>query len=298
MMDGTTRMSTTQPETVPDAYEMVCMEVLGGIKAARTAVKCPGLDLWLSSRPYRDETTGGDVHYVSLCGGGVITRILLGDVSGHGEHVRDYAEELRRLVKRHIVRHSQARFMKDLNRSFGAYAQLNRFATAVVMTYRSNNRSMEMCIAGHPRPLIFRKATGKWAFLGEGADREAATIGVSNLPIGVDETAGFQTFRMTLEPGDVLILYTDAMTEARSAENGFFGEQGLLKTAQSIDPANETAETIGARLLESVASHLGETPREDDETVMVLCHNGAGRKSAGLGERLEAMAKMFRLKDF
>jgi len=181
-------MALVEDSGSTEAYEMTCMEILGGIEATERAVKCPGMDVWIRSRPYQDESTGGDVHYLSLCGGGVITRVLLGDVSGHGEHVREYAEELRRLVKRHIVRKSQRRFMRDLNRNFTEYADLRRFATAVVMTYLSHNRSVEMCIAGHPRPAFWDAGQRRWSFLGEGlAHGSSTSIGVTNL---LDLSAG------------------------------------------------------------------------------------------------------------
>ncbi len=292
-------MSITEENGSASPYEMTCMEILGGIEATEQAVKCPGLDVWIRSRPWRGEPTGGDVHYLSLCGGGVITRVLLGDVSGHGEHVRDYAEELRRLVKRHIVRKSQRRFMRDLNRSFVEYADLRRFATAVVLTYLSHTRSMEMCIAGHPRPAIFSRTQNRWTFLGEGlANGAATTAGVTNMPIGVDERFTYDTFRVMLETGDVMVLYTDAVTEAKSPSGELLGESGLARILESIDPANLEPEEIGTRILESAAEFRGGEPSDDDETAMVLRHNGNGPRRAGVGERVEALVKMFRMRDF
>lgn len=284
-------------ETSP--HEMTCMEILGGIEATERAVKCPGLDVWIRSRPFRDESTGGDVHYLSLCGGGVITRVLLGDVSGHGEHVREYAEELRRLVKRHIVRKSQRRFMRDLNRNFTEYADLRRFATAVVMTYLSHNRSVEMCIAGHPRPAFWNSGQRKWSYLGEGLANGAETsIGITNMPIGVVDNLAYDTFRFPLESGDLLLLYSDALVEARSPDGRTLGETGLMETLASIDPSDQTCSAVGQSVLEAVARFRGDQPSEDDETLMVLKHTGTGPKGAGLAERLDAVVKMLRIKDF
>lgn len=284
-------------ETSP--HEMTCMEILGGIEATERAVKCPGLDVWIRSRPFRDEPTGGDVHYLSLCGGGVITRVLVGDVPGHGEHVREYAEELRRLVKRHIVRKSQRRFMRDLNQNFTEYADLRRFATAVVMTYLSHNRSVEMCIAGHPRPAFWKAGQRRWSYLGEGlATGAETTIGVTNLPIGVVDNLTYDTFRFPLESGDMLLLYSDALVEARSPDGRTLGETGLIDMLASIDPSEMPCQALGQSVLEAVARFRGGQPSEDDETLMVLKHTGTGPRGAGLAERLDAVVKMLRIKDF
>jgi|JI10StandDraft_1071094.scaffolds.fasta_scaffold36444_4 sigma-B regulation protein RsbU (phosphoserine phosphatase) len=284
-------------ETSP--HEMTCMEILGGIEATERAVKCPGMDVWVRSRPYRDEPTGGDVHYLSLCGGGVITRVLLGDVSGHGEHVREYAEELRKLVKRHIVRKSQRRFMRDLNRNFTEYADMRRFATAVVMTYLSHNRSVEMCIAGHPRPAFWNASQRSWSFLGEGLANGAETsIGVTNMPIGVDDQLAYDTFRFPLVSGDLLLLYSDALVEARSPEGRALGEDGLMEILRSIDASEMPCSAVGQAVLQAVSQFRNSQPSEDDETLMALKHTGTGPKGAGLAERLDAVVKMLRIKDF
>src|SRR5258708_2259920 len=92
-------------------HSLQCMEIWGGSHDAENSVSTPGLDLWIYSRPYLEASAGGDVHYVSLCGGGVITRFILADVAGHGTAVADVARELRTLMRRNINRKSQARLI-------------------------------------------------------------------------------------------------------------------------------------------------------------------------------------------
>jgi hypothetical protein len=55
-------------------HRMRCMEIWGGSSAADRDVSTPGLDAWVYSKPYEGAADGGDVHYVSLCGGGIVTR--------------------------------------------------------------------------------------------------------------------------------------------------------------------------------------------------------------------------------
>src|SRR5690242_4035808 len=84
----------------PVPHTLQCMEIWGGSHDVENSVSTPGLDLWIYSRPYQEARAGGDVHYVSLCGGGIITRFILADVAGHGTAVADVARGLRALLRR------------------------------------------------------------------------------------------------------------------------------------------------------------------------------------------------------
>ena len=75
----------------PDQQTLHCMEIWGGIEPVEPTVRTPGLDLWVFSQPFEGDEQGGDVHYVTLCGGGLITRIVVADVSGHGSSVAEFS---------------------------------------------------------------------------------------------------------------------------------------------------------------------------------------------------------------
>src|SRR5262249_55025108 len=131
-----------------------CMEIWGGFEPVERAVTTPGLDLWVYSQPVHGDQEGGDVYYVTLCGGGVITRIAVADVSGHGASVARFSSLLRTLLRKHINHKSQRRLVERLNREFSEMARLSRFATAVVITYLASTDRLSVCNAGHPRPLV------------------------------------------------------------------------------------------------------------------------------------------------
>ena len=140
----------------PEHHTMHCMEIWGGNKAVLEAIATPGLDIWVYSEPYQAAVHGGDVHYVTLCGGGIITRLIVADVSGHGEAVAKFSDALRTLMRRNINSKSQKRLVKALNRQFTELAQLRRFATAVIATYLATTDRLAICNAAHPRPIWYR----------------------------------------------------------------------------------------------------------------------------------------------
>jgi hypothetical protein len=99
---------------------MPCMEVWGGNQAVDCGVVMSGLDAWLYSRPYQGDVEGGDVHYVSSCATGRITRLLIADVSGHGAEVAEAGTKLRHLMRRYVNHLDQTRFIVALNRLWRA----------------------------------------------------------------------------------------------------------------------------------------------------------------------------------
>jgi serine phosphatase RsbU (regulator of sigma subunit) len=240
------------------------------------------------SRPHQGDAHGGDVHYVSLCGGGVITRLLVADVSGHGEAVADISRTLRGLMRKNINRKSQARLVGALNREFTAFAQEGRFATAVAATYLTAGDSLAVCNAGHPRPLWYRAAQGRWSILA--AESGAA----ADLPLGVDKDSGYNQLSVTLGKDDVVLFYTDALTEARDSAGRALGEEGLLRLAASLIPSG--ARQVGHELLAAVDRHRGEAAADDDVTVLALYHNAGPCRPPSLVESLGVYAKVLGLK--
>ncbi len=279
-------MTPDHPRT--GGFAMRCMEIRGGSRAVEESLSTPGLDGWVYSRPFEGDEHGGDVHYVSVCGGGQITRIVLADVSGHGEKVADFSASLRDLMRKHINAKSQTRLVKALNREFGASAQSQRFATAVVATYLADLRRLTVCNAGHPRPLHYRAESATWEWL----DRDPGTPG--NLPLGLDDDSPYHQFAVDLGPGDVLLFYTDALTEAIGPTGGLLGEDGLMMLVQALDPTDP--DRLGPDLLASIEVHRGGRPADDDVTLLTLVHNAEGPRPPSLGEKLDVYAKVFGLK--
>src|SRR5438105_10214876 len=144
-----------------NSVHMQCMEIWGGNELIDTAVSLPGLDAWVYSKPYHADS-GGDVHYVSSCATGRITRLLLADVSGHGVAVAEVAGKLRSLMRRYVNFVEQTQLVGAINRDFSDLAEAGCFATAVVVTFWGPTRHITLCNAGHPRPLWYRARTRTW----------------------------------------------------------------------------------------------------------------------------------------
>ncbi|HSU68261.1 MAG TPA: PP2C family protein-serine/threonine phosphatase [Tepidisphaeraceae bacterium] len=245
-----------------DQKHMQCMEVWGGNRVTDSGVIMPGVDAWIYSQPCAEECEGGDVHYVSTCAAGRVVRMLVADVSGHGSPVANAAEKLRHLMRRYINNSNQLGLVRSLNREFTVASTGGMFATAVVMTFNSTGNRLLVSNAGHPPPLWYQVAKGRWTFLRPGTADEG-----QNYPWGIEEMAEYGTFDIKLRVGDIVLAYTDSLTEARNRDGSLVGEEGLLEIVQRID-AREPQSLVTKLLADLAARDPGNLTRDDVTCLM------------------------------
>ncbi len=248
-----------------------CLEIFSGNGSTRNAISVPGIDVWISSDPFKGHARGGDIHYVSTCGGGEISRFALLDVAGHGATVAQLGRRLRALMRKYMNTLDQARYARALNRDFLRLARSGRFATALLTTYHAPTDRLTVCNAGHPRPLWYRAEERVWTVLDSEPGQHAETT--SNLPLGIMEPADYTEFSVRLGKGDLVLLYSDALIESADTRGRPLGEGGLLDLVRGLGPA--PPDDLNQRLRRAVGEHRGGGPAQDDETLLLLHHNAA-----------------------
>ncbi len=249
---------------------MQCMEVWGGNQNVDSGVVMAGLDAWVFSRPYGNSAGGGDVYYVSSCATGRITRLLVADVSGHGEIVAGTASSLRGLMRRYVNHLDQKQFVKSMNGQFVALSDAGCFATALVTTFFAPTNELALCNAGHPPPLVYRANRKTWEYL-DAADRDGV-----NIPFGIDDIDEYTQFNVRLRINDLVMCYTDSLIEARSPGQDFLGQKGLLEIVNQLDP-NEPGIFTQA-LLKAIDQKLPGSLDADDVTVLLFRPNGMAKR--------------------
>ncbi len=274
-------------KTAAESHVLRCMEIWSGSNSIENGISSPGMDVWIYSQPYHGQTSGGDVHYLSLCVGGIVTRLVLADVAGHGELVASTSTALRKLLRRYMNVKQQDRLVAELNGEFTRSASEGRFATAVIATFLSHKRKLLLTNAGHPRPLIYRSACREWTYLDDSMLKYPSAEG--NFPLGIVDDSSYQHFEIDIEADDWLLLYTDAVTEAANESDLQLGERGLLEFVNHLDVCGSPAE-LGGSLLSEVAD-FSETLDSDDVTIICLKFNGRYRRP-GVLEKLKGYAKL------
>lgn len=263
------------------------MEISGGNRPVDTAISTPGLDFRIISRPL--DGAGGDVHYISVCGAGLITRILLADVAGHGATVAGLAGDLRKLIRRYINTKSQTRLLTRLNDRFEACSLDGLFATSMLASFMASTKRLTLCNAGHPRPLLYRRRLDAWELLSGGQAKAGNTC---DLPLGIQRGTLYTQVSIDLEAGDRVILYTDLLIETQDRNGTPLGETGVLDIVRRLHCDNRP---VSHALLEEILSSAGPHSPGDDVTILEFCHNGNGPRRPALLEKPLIYAKVFGL---
>lgn len=247
------------------SHALACSEVWGANSSVARSVELPGLRAWVYSAPIEMDHDGGDIHYLSVCEAGVLCRIALADVSGHGPVVRVAADHLLGLMRRHINAHAQREFLHELSDALHKTGEDVTFATAVAIGFDSSSGQLVFTNAGHPPPLWYHSAERRWTLLQPPSADVSRAIG---LPLGIDFFgSAYEDAVIDFDIGDLLICYTDGLSEAEDPTGRQFGEN-LMGVACAL-PVAAPMDT-GATLLGLIDAFRRGEPVCDDQTLIVL----------------------------
>jgi phosphoserine phosphatase RsbU/P len=247
---------------------LTCREVWASNRNVAHTVELPGLQGWMYSAPLELGHDGGDVHCLSACDYGVLSRVVVADVSGHGQSIAAVASDLLRLVRDHMNRLEQSTLLMELSASLST-VKTNKgaaYATAVVVGFDSTCGDLTVTNAGHPPPLWYRAAQHEWKLL-QKPDSSAPGPPVG-LPIGLQFPTSYEDVVVAFGPDDLLICYTDGLSDATDDEGVTLGVDGLLELARGLPIESPMA--AGATLLGLVDAFRHGAPASDDETLVVL----------------------------
>jgi len=143
--------------------------------------------------------------------------------------------------------------MKRLDEFLRPLLPSNRFATAVIGWIRDDG-SITLVNGGHCPPMIRR---------GDGSIEQ---IGSTGPAVGIVPNSRWRSMTFTLDPGDVLVLYSDGVIESPSMAGEDFGTDGILHSL----PSSTCVRAVASAIVDAATSHARGVPRYDDLTVMVI----------------------------
>jgi sigma-B regulation protein RsbU (phosphoserine phosphatase) len=181
----------------------------------------------------------------------------LGDVAGKGLTAAIVMAMIQEELEHRITSCARAgcdpaTTMKRLDAFLKPLLPSNRFATAVI-GWLDDDGSITIVNAGHCPPMIVR------------ADGTIEPIGSTGPAIGIVPNARWRSTTLTLHPGELLVLYSDGVIEAPSAD-GDFGTDGILRSL----PASICARTVASAIADAATRHAVGRAQYDDLTVMVI----------------------------
>ena len=185
--------------------------------------------------------------------------ILIADVSGKGIPAALFMALSRIIVRVNATWHKDepALAIHDANNLIAADATAGMFVTLFYGILDHEKHSITFVNAGHNPPIVYHAADGTMTEL------EATGIAM-----GAQEDAEYQSKVCPLAPGDVMVLYTDGITEGNNEKGEMYGEERLNEIIRSSVglPAQEILEKI----LDDLTKFSGSAPQYDDITLMVI----------------------------
>jgi hypothetical protein len=113
--------------------------------------------------------------------------------------------------------------------------------------------------------LLYKASTSEWSTCGSKLRKRVA---MQNMPLGIDERTGYTEHRVKLQPGDLLLCYTDALSESQDSSGNYVQTTGLVDILQSLNGVspNDLIERLLERLESASPGNLGR----DDVTIMLF----------------------------
>ncbi len=145
--------------------------------------------------------------------------------------------------------------MSRVNRFIAERAKGEKYATVFYCTLNKGGE-LRWSNAGHPKPILLRGGT------------EFALLDSTGLPLGLLDVAEYETKTLQLEPGDKIVMFSDGLTEAESADGEFFDKTRFQKTL--LAHAALGCKELHAKLVEAVEDFSEHAELSDDITMLVL----------------------------
>jgi len=132
----------------------------------------------------------------------------------------------------------------------------NRFATLFFAFYDDETHHLRYTNAGHNEPIVVR------------ADKSVERLTTGGMMVGAFDFARYEEAPLTLAKGDVLLVFSDGISEAQNAEGEEYGEERLAHFA--VEHSHLSADEMRRAVFEEIDKWSGDTERGDDQTLMIL----------------------------
>jgi sigma-B regulation protein RsbU (phosphoserine phosphatase) len=199
-------------------------------------------DLWMA----RGEESGDRLH------------LALGDISGKGLPASLMMTQLSAFLRAMADRRVDdwGRLAGRVNWRMNEVRDGNRYTTLVAGSLNPQNGDLRYVNGGHNPPLLIRM------------NGEVERLEPTGPMVGLFPAATFKEGRAHLDPGDVLVIFTDGLVEAENAAGEELGEVPLIQAVQRNPQAD--ADRLFEALLVEAFQHLGEGRFRDDVTLVVI----------------------------
>jgi sigma-B regulation protein RsbU (phosphoserine phosphatase) len=216
--------------------------------------KHPRLELAREFMPFRE--IGGDYYDLVELGAGRLA-LAIGDVMGKGVPAALLSANLRTTLRSQLQDGNVAadEVVARVNQLFWQVTPKGRFASFFLALFDLERSRIEYVNAGHPAPFVVRR------------DGQVTDLGSEGTALGLLEHARYERHELALEPEDLMVFYSDGVTERGNLEDELFGVERLREAC--VRNRGDSARIILYTLLGEVQGWSAGTPPEDDLTLIV-----------------------------
>ena len=222
---------------------------------------CPMLPGWDFAALYQPaRLVSGDLYdFFQLPGRPRRLGLLIADVADKGVPAALFMAMSRSIIRtKALSGRNPADVLTRSNRLILRDGRSKLFLTAFYAILHLHENRLVYTSAGHNWPFWFRAATG-----------EIQELAARGIVLGVFEQIQLEEHEIEVAPGDVLIFYTDGVTEAQNNAHELFGE-ARLREAIAANAAHSTAQQLLQAVVDAVERFTGNAPQSDDFTLFIV----------------------------
>jgi serine phosphatase RsbU (regulator of sigma subunit) len=239
------------------------LEFAGRIQTSFLPAGVPRAENWQISAVLDSarQTSGDFYDFIPLDDG--LIGLIMADVSDKGTGAALYMALSRTLIRTYAMEEGLRPevALSRANDRIRADAESNQFVTLIYGILDPRTGVLVYANAGHNPGYLLRA--------GDEAAHE--TLSKTGIPLGMFEGMAWEQAQTQIEPGDVLLLYTDGVTEAQNAGNEEYGDDRLLRVGR--ENMSRPAAQIQEAVMRSIGDFVAEAPQFDDITLMVVARN-------------------------
>jgi serine phosphatase RsbU (regulator of sigma subunit) len=227
--------------------------------------QCPSLPGWEIAADWRAAREVGGDFYDFIPLGRERLGLLIADVSDKGVPAALFMSLSSTLLRVSAAEmESPAHTLQHVNELILKETRSDMFLTLFYGILNCRTGSLTYVNAGHPAPVLWRcPETGTAA---QSAEPQVTTLAAKGTIVGIFDEIALEEKQVTIHPGDILILYTDGVTEPINEQGEEFGEERLVQTIASN--CDKPCDEIVNRIREAVSGFAGDLSQFDDYTLV------------------------------
>jgi sigma-B regulation protein RsbU (phosphoserine phosphatase) len=235
------------------------ISIAAGIQESLFPSKLPDLTASdLAARNRQARHVGGDYYDVIAIPNWSGRHLLcVADISGKGLPAALLMSTIQATLRATVgTQETLAALACRVNALLFASTPSNKYATAMLLAYHPETGECSYVNAGHTEGIVLHR------------DDRVTLLETTGMPVGLFGRAEFEEARVQMSPGDVLMLYSDGVSEAEDINEEQFGMERIVEVLRAF--RDEPAAGMAVRMLERIDEFAGAAPQHDDITLMLL----------------------------